>query len=215
MPRTCSICRDEQREEIDAALSSGTSLRDIAGQYQVGKSSLSRHKAHLRQSGESTSGQRTVSRRAQPTPMQMEFIRGIREGKSYRQAALSAGYSEQIAKQAHRKIIPSIRARVEKELKRQFDSKRYVSGILRGTEATVTQFFSHEGIVTDQREVVDWRVRIRFLDLLADMLGSKIQRQQIEGPAGGPMQLQVAVVHIGSGSDPVEFPASDTNSPRT
>lgn len=145
--------------------------------------------------------------------MQMQFIEGVREGKSYRQAALSAGYSPQVAKQAHRKIIPSIRARVEKELKRQLDPKRYISGILRGTEATVTHFFSHEGIVTDQREVIDWRARIRYHDLVSDLLGSKITRQQTEGPEGGPMQLQVAVVHIGGQSNPVEPTASDALSP--
>lgn len=48
MPRTCSICNHAQRAVIDRALLSGTSFRDIAGQFQVSRSALDRHKAaHL------------------------------------------------------------------------------------------------------------------------------------------------------------------------
>jgi len=44
MPRKCTICEHEARHEIDTALVSGTvSLRDIEGQYRVGRSALSRH----------------------------------------------------------------------------------------------------------------------------------------------------------------------------
>lgn len=44
MPRTCTICSHESRHEIDSALVSGTvSLRDIARQYRVSRTALSRH----------------------------------------------------------------------------------------------------------------------------------------------------------------------------
>jgi hypothetical protein len=48
MPRRCTVCDHEERASIDAALVSGTPLRDIAGQHGVSKSALERHKAgHL------------------------------------------------------------------------------------------------------------------------------------------------------------------------
>jgi len=44
MPRVCSICTHPEREQIDAALVSGVSLRDIAAKYPpLTLSALSRH----------------------------------------------------------------------------------------------------------------------------------------------------------------------------
>ncbi len=48
MPRACTVCIHPERAAIDAALVAGGSLRDIAGQFTLSKSSLERHKAdHL------------------------------------------------------------------------------------------------------------------------------------------------------------------------
>ncbi len=44
MPPTCSICRHEDRDAIDAALMRGESLRDIATRFETTPSSLQRHK---------------------------------------------------------------------------------------------------------------------------------------------------------------------------
>ena len=43
MPRTCTICRHDEREAIDAALVARKPFRDIAGQHGVSKSALVRH----------------------------------------------------------------------------------------------------------------------------------------------------------------------------
>ena len=44
MPRKCTICEHKKRNQIDSALViEGASLRDVAGQYHVSKSSLKRH----------------------------------------------------------------------------------------------------------------------------------------------------------------------------
>lgn len=40
----CSVCTHPKLEDINRALLSGTSLRDVAGRYGLEKSSLSRHK---------------------------------------------------------------------------------------------------------------------------------------------------------------------------
>lgn len=43
MPPKCSVCSHEKRTEIDRLLLTGTSLRDIAGQFRLSRSALHRH----------------------------------------------------------------------------------------------------------------------------------------------------------------------------
>ncbi len=44
MAKECGVCLHPKRADIDAALLSGQSLRDIAGQFGTGKNPLARHK---------------------------------------------------------------------------------------------------------------------------------------------------------------------------
>lgn len=43
MARVCTVCRNENRSAIDAALANNESLRDISGRFHVSKSALERH----------------------------------------------------------------------------------------------------------------------------------------------------------------------------
>ena len=54
MPRLCSICAHLNRAVIDAALESGQSLRIVAGQFGVTKSSVDRHQKHCHTPAQST-----------------------------------------------------------------------------------------------------------------------------------------------------------------
>ncbi len=45
MPRRCTVCGHASREAIDAALLSGSALRDVARQWRVSKDALHRHKS--------------------------------------------------------------------------------------------------------------------------------------------------------------------------
>jgi transposase len=47
MSRKCSICNHPNRTAIDKAIVSGTPIRDIAGQFNVSKSAVYRHKKHI------------------------------------------------------------------------------------------------------------------------------------------------------------------------
>ncbi|MGB9793340.1 MAG: hypothetical protein ACPLRU_02490 [Desulfofundulus sp.] len=47
MPRKCTICEHPQVEEINKALLSGDSLRNIARQFAISKDALFRHRQHL------------------------------------------------------------------------------------------------------------------------------------------------------------------------
>ncbi len=44
--KTCSICAHPHCEAIETSLGSGQSFRDVAGQYEVSKSALARHRQH-------------------------------------------------------------------------------------------------------------------------------------------------------------------------
>jgi hypothetical protein len=43
MPNTCTICKHEEREQIESALARSKSLRHIASQFSVGYKSVDRH----------------------------------------------------------------------------------------------------------------------------------------------------------------------------
>jgi hypothetical protein len=47
MPRPCSICSHEDREEINRDLLAGETLRDMARRYATSKDALARHREHL------------------------------------------------------------------------------------------------------------------------------------------------------------------------
>ena len=47
MPRTCTICVNPSRPEIESALSHASSLRDTAAKWSVSKSALARHRHHM------------------------------------------------------------------------------------------------------------------------------------------------------------------------
>jgi hypothetical protein len=47
VPRVCTICRHERREEIDRALLSRAPLRTIADRWSVSKTAVIRHREHV------------------------------------------------------------------------------------------------------------------------------------------------------------------------
>jgi hypothetical protein len=49
VPQTCKICKHPKRKEIEKEIVSGIAKRVIAGRYKVGRESVDRHKAHIRQ----------------------------------------------------------------------------------------------------------------------------------------------------------------------
>ena len=63
MPARCTICHHAERDVIEESLISGASMRDIAGRFELAKSSLSRHMAsHLPADAIEESAAREVQR---------------------------------------------------------------------------------------------------------------------------------------------------------
>src|SRR5260370_40614081 len=47
MPRTCTVCPNPHRDEIDRRLRDGAPLRNIAKQFSLSSASLFRHNKHI------------------------------------------------------------------------------------------------------------------------------------------------------------------------
>ena len=47
MAQKCTVCKHKKREEIDKAILSGTTLRELAKKYFVSPAALHRHKKHI------------------------------------------------------------------------------------------------------------------------------------------------------------------------
>ena len=47
MSRACTVCIHPNRAKIDEALVSGTAIRDVAGQNELAKSAVDRHRTHI------------------------------------------------------------------------------------------------------------------------------------------------------------------------
>jgi hypothetical protein len=47
MPRQCTVCSHPNLGEIDKALVNRTAIRDVAGQYDLRKSAVDRHRSHI------------------------------------------------------------------------------------------------------------------------------------------------------------------------
>jgi len=161
MPRSCTVCSHSERSAIDEALFRNTaSFRNVAKRYGVTTSALFRHKQH------------SVRECAEPlenlSPRKRAYIQGRIEGKSKRQAALEAGFSESMANHATDKIeTRDVREAFTRLVRKMVPSEQIAKTIAEGMAATETKFFAHEGVVQDKREVIDWSERRQYAELAA------------------------------------------------
>lgn len=134
MARACSVCEHPDRREIDRALVLGTvSIRDIAGQYRISRSALSRHKAahipKLVQAAES-------ARATQAATSGRELIDELEALRGRVRAILDraeAGGELRVALQAVRELRETIKA--QSELGVQADLEARVDELERMLEA--------------------------------------------------------------------------------
>ena len=119
-----------------------------------------------------------TSAKSKLTPRQMTFLQGIAELKSQERAALDAGYSSSTARHAHR-ILEGANVRVEfqKILLNWLDPAELAQRIAEGLDATETKFVRYKGVVTDSRDVIDYRTRLRYVVLAAKYTGYYVDKQ--------------------------------------
>jgi len=182
MPRSCTVCAHSERGAIDEALFRNTaSFRNVAKQYDTTASALFRHKRH------------SVRECAEPlenlSPRKRAYIQGRIEGKSKRQAALDAGFSESMANHATDKIeTRDVREAFTRLVREMVPAEQIAKTIAEGMAATETKFFAHEGIVQDHREVPAWSERRQYAELAA-AYGGYQTRDKEERSGGGVILL--------------------------
>jgi len=133
------------------------------------------------------------------SPRMQKFVVGIMAGKSQRAAALDAGYAEATANQAYRALMPRARELFGTMLQEHIPLERQTRLLAEGMEANTTKFFAEKGIVTDEREMVDWTARHNFQRLAAQIQGLLPERMEVTGADGEPLKMNVDIrlAHFG------------------
>ena len=100
------------------------------------------------------------------TDLQKKYVAARVEGKSKKDAAIEAGYSEKTSAS----IIDSD-VNVQEAFRRLFNKvvsdQKLVDTIAAGLEANQTKFFTEKGVVIDEREVIDYSERREYTELAA------------------------------------------------
>jgi hypothetical protein len=196
MPRRCTVCSHPERKGIDEALFRNNSpLRNVSKQFGVTASALFRHKQHSPIAG----SVREVTKELEKLPLKKAaYVRGRIDGKSKKQAALDAGFSETMAEHAADKIetkdVKQVFARVIRAI---IPPEFIAKAIAEGMQATETKFFAHEGVVQDEREVPNWPERRQYLELAAEYGGYHTGGEDGQGQRSGVILILPGQPQIG------------------
>jgi hypothetical protein len=127
MPRTCTICRHEKRDEVDEALVAGEPYRSIALRFDTSHMAVKRHKEHL--PGKLVkAAERREERRGDSLLEKVDAL-AVRT-----QALLAEVFPE--TKQSGKKINPRDVAAVVREVRETLRLTAQLTGQLKGDGAT-------------------------------------------------------------------------------
>lgn len=188
MPRSCTVCSHPERKAIDEALfRNKTPFRNVSKRYGVTASALFRHKQHA---PISKRVRKVVAQLETLPPRKLAYVQGRLEGKSKKQAARDAGFSETMANHAADKIeTRDVRQAFARLVREMVPPEQIAKTIAEGMAATETKFFSHEGVVQDQREVPAWSERRQYAELAAEYGGYHAPTESDKEQGGGGVIL--------------------------
>jgi len=99
---------------------------------------------------------------------------------------LDAGFSETMANHAADKIeTRDVREAFARLVREMVPPEQIAKTIADGMAATETKFFSHEGVVQDEREVPAWSERRQYAELAAELGGYHTRDSKEERGGGG------------------------------
>jgi len=102
------------------------------------------------------------------------------KGKSKRNAALEAGYSEATARIAGQAIeTPDVKAIMRDMIQARIGHEKIVDRLAEGLDAEKTEFFTKDGVVTDTRNTIAWSERRAYLELAAEYGGYVMKEQPV------------------------------------
>jgi hypothetical protein len=186
MPRTCSICSHPECQALNEALfRNKIPFRNVSKQYQVTVSALFRHAKHTREAEQQVL--RSAEKLAASLPPKKQaYLEGRLAGKSKRQSALEAGFSQSMADHASTKIETSdVREAFAALIRQRVPPERLAKAIADGLDAMETKFFAEKGVVKDQRDVISWTERRQYAELAAKFAGYYApDKREVEQPGG-------------------------------
>lgn len=125
------------------------------------------------------------------SPKRRRFVAGLIDGKSMRKAALDAGYTESMADNAGRKILPGAQTEFQQELEQAIPRARLIKRISEGLDAKETKVAQYEGEFTDTKNLVSYSERRRYAELIAKLQGLLIER--VEVGTDKPLEVKVDI----------------------
>lgn len=115
------------------------------------------------------------------TMKQVRYVEGVLDGKTKKDAALDAGYSESSSKCPSRNIEgPAIRAAFQQIIREAIPLEKFKERMAEGVDAKVVKYFQFEGSVTDERVDVDYTTRLEYLKTAAKFGGYYIEKAEID-----------------------------------
>ncbi|MFI5118613.1 MAG: hypothetical protein ACHP8B_18145 [Terriglobales bacterium] len=185
MPRPCSICKHPERAAIDSELfRNGTAFRNIAERFKVAVASLHRHKQHV--PVEVQKALRGEKLTAELPPKKQRYIEGVLAGKSKRQAALDAGFSESMASHATTKIeTKDVQVAFAALIRESVPPERISKVIAEGLAATDTKVLKDGTIVPGVLNVAALAERRACAELAAEYGGYHTRDSEEERAGGG------------------------------
>jgi hypothetical protein len=153
-----------------------------------------------------------IKKHSAKSPKRRRFVEGLIDGKSMRRAAVDAGYSESMAKNAGARIMPGAIAEFQALLSRKIPQSMLVQRIAEGLDARKTKFACFEGDFTDKRSMVDFEARRRYVELACKLMGYLKEKVEISTEDNAPVafNLQVNFVSTDENGRRLEQPTPDT-----
>ena len=144
------------------------------------------------------------------TARERRLFKALAEGKNQTEAAIEAGYSTKHPRQSAHQAVKNIENKAPDLFARHgLDDDSFIDKhILPALNAEETKFFAHEGIVTDQRNVIAWGPRIQMNGLVARMKGMVIENRE-----AAETKIGIQVILVPSGHRPVEEATNPANAP--
>ena len=129
---------------------------------------------------------------AQLNVRQRKYIKSILAGRSKAESVRIAGYGKSMDS-SHVEQTPKMKnALCEAMVRNGIDEESLSQKIKDGLNANETKFFSHEGIVTDQRDIPNYSVREKYLRDALEVRG-EIRGNTIDSLSVGIIQIPAEV----------------------
>jgi hypothetical protein len=132
-------------------------------------------------------------------PKRRRFVAGLIDGKSMRKAAIDAGYTQSMANDAGRKIMPGAQDEFRDLLGRSIPDDVLIQRISEGLDAKESKIAQYEGKFTDTKNLVAWGERRRYAELIAKLRGYLVERVEIGSSEDTPVNVDLNIRFVDPG----------------